>query len=571
MENTIQNPQTNSIIPSLVDKQHDLSKTSRYRIVFFLITLSTIFLGLGIYLYNRNSNGNITTVDDISSSDLTGLAVVYGYSTYSPTTTLHSDPKKYIADLNNKKRVEVNPETFANYFSPTGTRFARVASKSFATSVNSDPNVFKTIVDLSNRNDVLDIGFPRWSPDENKLAYEIRINRYGGEDNRGKRKIYSEAQYWVINFDGSDNKMVGNLVNYPGGGFIGYDFNTGIVYASMNNFEPEEYQSVVALSTLTNQSEEIVRFPIDTRYTFSSNFNNLYYLDGNKIMDRGINTKQTRVVFDISSVDIEVPLQSISFILSPNNKLLLITLFEAGGSKSHKYILNLETNSLDKTLSDGKYELLSFNQNATFSPDSNYLVLTAHGKGRYCFFDLTTKNIIPFYNCELVNGKYINTDILEDIGINGWISNIENITIQNIPMPTPTSTPTPRSMSQYGDSATLQARNIVRKADIDALINAIIVYKKDNGALPSEIMTELQNISKKGADICSDLTPNYIGALPRDPNQKFDPDNPYASGGYVVSCGEAYDTGYTIVKGSNNQVTITAPLTEQIPILSITK
>src|SRR3989344_478128 len=63
-----------------------------------------------------------------------------------------------------------------------------------------------------------------------------------------------------------------------------------------------------------------------------------------------------------------------------------------------------------------------------------------------------------------------------------------------------------------------QANNSQRTANVNAILNAIGQYMADNkGALPDDITTSPQDISDAEADICNDLVPTYIPALPADP------------------------------------------------------
>src|SRR3954471_322694 len=64
-----------------------------------------------------------------------------------------------------------------------------------------------------------------------------------------------------------------------------------------------------------------------------------------------------------------------------------------------------------------------------------------------------------------------------------------------------------------------QANNTKRRSDVNAILNAIHQYAADNhGTLPTGITTNLQNIASGAADICANIVPQYIAALPSDPN-----------------------------------------------------
>ncbi len=104
-----------------------------------------------------------------------------------------------------------------------------------------------------------------------------------------------------------------------------------------------------------------------------------------------------------------------------------------------------------------------------------------------------------------------------------------------------------------------------RSSDVNAILNAVNQYMADNkGALPAGITTTAQIISDTGADICADLVPTYIAALPVDPLTN--------DGTPITDCAVAYDTNYTIVSGADNRLTVTATATEvQATDISVTR
>ena len=127
-----------------------------------------------------------------------------------------------------------------------------------------------------------------------------------------------------------------------------------------------------------------------------------------------------------------------------------------------------------------------------------------------------------------------------------------------------------------------QANDTKRRSDVNTILNSIGQYQTDQkGALPgdnadpllSKITTTVKRISNTGtagtfADLCSDLVTTYVAALPTDPKS--------AAGGTPVSnCAVSggYDTGYTVVKGAgtNNRVTLDAPLVELAGSISVTR
>lgn len=108
-----------------------------------------------------------------------------------------------------------------------------------------------------------------------------------------------------------------------------------------------------------------------------------------------------------------------------------------------------------------------------------------------------------------------------------------------------------------------QANNSKRRSDTSAILNAIGAYAADNkGTLPANIPSIAANISNSGADICSAIMPTYISALPSDPKTN--------NGAAVTDC-TTYDTGYTVVKDSNNRVTVAAYQAELSETISATR
>jgi len=103
-----------------------------------------------------------------------------------------------------------------------------------------------------------------------------------------------------------------------------------------------------------------------------------------------------------------------------------------------------------------------------------------------------------------------------------------------------------------------QANNTKRRSDVSAILNAVDQYMADNkGVLPTGITTAEQTIANSGANICTALVPQYLAALPVDPQ---------TNNGVAITeagCEGAYTTGYTIKKDAlNNRVTVTATTIE---------
>lgn len=110
-----------------------------------------------------------------------------------------------------------------------------------------------------------------------------------------------------------------------------------------------------------------------------------------------------------------------------------------------------------------------------------------------------------------------------------------------------------------------QSNNTKRRADVSAILNAVGQYQvENNGNAPSAISESKKLISKKGADICSDLVTTYLAAIPRDPLS-------IPNGNPVEDCHTQYDTNYLIQKDSDGKITVTAPYTELGEKISVTR
>lgn len=111
-----------------------------------------------------------------------------------------------------------------------------------------------------------------------------------------------------------------------------------------------------------------------------------------------------------------------------------------------------------------------------------------------------------------------------------------------------------------------QANNTRRRSDVTQILNAIGAFAADNkGVLPAGIpVTTPANITDTagGANICADIMPDYIPALPEDPQ--------VGTGGSFTVC-TGYDTGYTVVRDANNRVTVAAPNAENGETISVTR
>ena len=115
-----------------------------------------------------------------------------------------------------------------------------------------------------------------------------------------------------------------------------------------------------------------------------------------------------------------------------------------------------------------------------------------------------------------------------------------------------------------------QANNTKRRTDVNTILNAVNQYMADNnGAVPSSITDTVQNISNAGTNICAVLVPDYVAALPSDPQA--------ANEGVAINeagCGGSYDTEYTIVRSTtNNRITVAvSPGNQELgDVISVTR
>ncbi len=111
-----------------------------------------------------------------------------------------------------------------------------------------------------------------------------------------------------------------------------------------------------------------------------------------------------------------------------------------------------------------------------------------------------------------------------------------------------------------------QARNTQRKSDINAILNAIQQYYINNSAgFPSGVDSTEREIGSSSsstpsmANICDDVTPEYIASVPIDPQD-----------GSFTDC-TAYQTGYTVVTTTDDRITVTAPSAELGEIITVTR
>ena len=110
-----------------------------------------------------------------------------------------------------------------------------------------------------------------------------------------------------------------------------------------------------------------------------------------------------------------------------------------------------------------------------------------------------------------------------------------------------------------------QANNTQRRSDVTTILNAVHQYGVDNAGDLSAlgIGTTATEVSSDGTDLCSALVPDYVAALPVDPGTG---DEPITS----ADC-DSYSTGYEIVQGDSDRVTVSAPNAQLGTVISVTK
>lgn len=116
-----------------------------------------------------------------------------------------------------------------------------------------------------------------------------------------------------------------------------------------------------------------------------------------------------------------------------------------------------------------------------------------------------------------------------------------------------------------------QANDTQRQSDVNAVLNAVNQYMADNnGVAPAGITATPTEISLAGINICAELVPLYLAALPVDPTAGTD-GTTAGDPVQAAECTDAYATGYEIsVDAANNRITVSAT-GEQTPVISVTR
>lgn len=109
-----------------------------------------------------------------------------------------------------------------------------------------------------------------------------------------------------------------------------------------------------------------------------------------------------------------------------------------------------------------------------------------------------------------------------------------------------------------------QANNTQRSSDVKAILDAVHEYAIDNrGALPPAVTNTATVIGDDATeiDICADLVPTYIAAIPFDPTD---------AAGAFTDC-TTYNSGYQVSFDAAGRVTVAAPGAELNVIISVTR
>ncbi len=115
-----------------------------------------------------------------------------------------------------------------------------------------------------------------------------------------------------------------------------------------------------------------------------------------------------------------------------------------------------------------------------------------------------------------------------------------------------------------------QANNTNRRSAILQILNSVHQYVAENkGQLPAEVSaltagTATLLNSTNFPNLCTQLMPNYIPALPTDPSLNT---------ANITDCAVVggWNTGYNISRDAANRVTVSAPTTDNSEVISVTR
>ncbi len=118
------------------------------------------------------------------------------------------------------------------------------------------------------------------------------------------------------------------------------------------------------------------------------------------------------------------------------------------------------------------------------------------------------------------------------------------------------------------------ANNTARRSAVTQILNAVGAYVAENqGQLPAEVTalvadTPTEVNATNFPNLCGQLVPTYISALPTDPALND------GNGVETADCAAAtpvWDTNYTIERDVNNRITVAAPGAENAAVISVTR
>ena len=116
-------------------------------------------------------------------------------------------------------------------------------------------------------------------------------------------------------------------------------------------------------------------------------------------------------------------------------------------------------------------------------------------------------------------------------------------------------------------------RNTQRSSNVEAVLDAIYEYESaNNGNVPPTVASvtstpEFLGLGSGLVNVCPDLIPTYLAALPMDPGA-----TPPTGGSSPCDAGvTAYNTEYTIAKTGAGRFTIAAPDAEDGQTISVTR
>lgn len=113
-----------------------------------------------------------------------------------------------------------------------------------------------------------------------------------------------------------------------------------------------------------------------------------------------------------------------------------------------------------------------------------------------------------------------------------------------------------------------QANNTKRRSDILQILNAAHQFVAENqGQLPGEITALTADTatvfnSTNFPNLCGQLMPTYIPALPTDPSLNTS---------NITTCTGTWNTGYDIAIDAQKRLTISAPTTDNSAVITVTR